>query len=236
MKWLAILFLPLFSLSQSNDTMHYTCNCKPLYTYLALGDSYTIGEGVLLTKNFPYQTVSLLRKEGYHFAGPEIIAKTGWTGDELESGINKHNLLAKYDYVSLLIGVNNQYRGRSIIEYKEQLERLLKKSIELANDKPENVFMISIPDYGYTPFGQALNAEKISIEIDAYNALNKALSIQYNVQYIEITKGSRMAKKNASLVTGDGLHPSAKEYARWAKKLVSAMRPVIKKQKATTTP
>lgn len=234
MKWLVLLFLPFSSVSQSNDTMHYTCDCKPLYTYLALGDSYTIGEGVLLTKNFPYQTVTLLRKEGYHFAGPEIIAKTGWTADELETGINKHKLLSKYDYVSLLIGVNNQYRGRNITEYKEQLERLLKKSIALANGKPDHVFVVSIPDYGYTPFGQMLNAEKISREIAEYNTLKKALSIQYKVQYIEITERSRKAKVNASLVAEDGLHPSAKEYTRWAKKLVGAMRSGIKKEKATT--
>jgi lysophospholipase L1-like esterase len=230
MKWFVGLFLPLFSLSQTTtDTMHYTCNCKPVYTYLALGDSYTIGEGVLLTKNFPYQTVSLLRKEGFDFAGPEIIAKTGWTADELELGITNHRLSTKYDYVSLLIGVNNQYRGRSIAEYKQQLERLLKKSIELANDKPGNVFVVSIPDYGCTPFGQALNPQKITREIDEYNNLNKALSIQFNVQYIEITESSRKAKTNASLVAADGLHPSAKEYAKWAKKLVGAMLSGIKK-------
>lgn len=234
MKWLVFLFLPLFSFSQSNDTMRYTCTCKPVYTYLALGDSYTIGEGVLLTKNFPYQTVSLLRKEGYHFAGPEIIAKTGWTADELEAAISNHRLSNNYDYVSLLIGVNNQYRGRNIFEYKEQLERLLKKSIELANKMPERVLVVSIPDYGYTPFGQLLNAEKISKEIADYNSLNKALALQYKVQYIEITGSSRKAKTNSSLVAGDGLHPSAKEYAKWAKKLVEVMRTGIKKQKATT--
>lgn len=234
MKWAAFLLLPLFSMSQSNDTMHYTCNCTPVYTYLALGDSYTIGEGVLLTKNFPYQTVSLLRKAGYHFAGPEIIAKTGWTADELEAAINNHKLAPRYDYVSLLIGVNNQYRGRNIIEYKEQFERLLKKSIGLADEKPEHVVVVSIPDYGCTPFGQALKADKITKEIDAYNALNKALAIQYKVQYVEITEGSRQAKNNASLLAGDGLHPSAKEYAKWAKKLVVVMRAGVKKQKANT--
>ena len=234
MKWLVILFLPLFSLSQNNDTMHQNPTYKPVYTYLALGDSYTIGESVSLTQSFPYQAVSLLRKEGYHFAGPEIIAKTGWTADELELAIKNHKFLTRYDYVSLLIGVNNQYRGRNIIEYKDQLERLFKKSIELANDKPEHVFVISIPDYGYTPFGQALNAEKISREITAYNALNKALSLQYKVQYIEITESSRKAKTNASLVANDGLHPSAKEYAKWAKKLTSAILAAIKKQKPTT--
>jgi lysophospholipase L1-like esterase len=202
--------------------MHHT------YTYLALGDSYTIGEGVSLVKSFPYQTVSLLRKEGVEFSAPEIIAKTGWTTDELEACINSHKFLAKYDFVSLMIGVNNQYQGRSIIEYKDQFERLLKKSIGLTNGKPEHVLVLSIPDYGYTPFAQAMNAEKISKEIDEYNTLNKALSIQYKVQYIEITESSRKAKINNSLVAGDGLHPSSKEYAKWAKKLLEVMRAGVK--------
>jgi lysophospholipase L1-like esterase len=234
MKWFAILLLPLFSLSQNNDTMHKNDTCKPVYTYLALGDSYTIGEGVLLSENFPYQSVSQLRKEGYDFAGPEIIAKTGWTADELDSAIKDHKFLSKYDYVSLLIGVNNQYRGRNIIEYKEQMERLLKKSIELASGKAGHVFVLSIPDYAYTPFGQALNAEKISREITAYNALNKVLSLQFKVQYIEITQSTRKAKTNSKLVAGDGLHPSAKEYVKWAKKLAGAMLIAIKKHKATS--
>lgn len=199
------------------------------YTYLALGDSYTIGEGILLHKSFPYQTVSLLRKEGYDFAAPEIIAKTGWTTDELEAGIISHRFLSKYDYVSLLIGVNNQYRGRNIMEYKEQFEHLLKKSIQLANGKPDRVLVLSIPDYGATPFGQSLNSEKVSKEIDEYNTLNKALSIQYKVHYIEITEGSRKAKTNAALVTHDGLHPSAKEYAKWSKKLAEIMHAGVKK-------
>ena len=130
------------------DTMHHT------YTYLALGDSYTIGEGVPLHKTFPYQTVCLLRKGGYTFYAPEIVAKTGWTTGELEAAIGEHLLLPKYDFVSLLIGVNNQYRGRSIIEYKEQFEHLLKKAISFAGGKPEHVVVLSIPDYGVTPFGQ----------------------------------------------------------------------------------
>ena len=219
MKWFVLLFLPVFSHAQSTDSiaMSVTCNCKHLYTYLALGDSYTIGESVVLHQNYPYQTVSLLRKEGYEFAASEIIAKTGWTTDELDAGINSHNLSQKYDFVSLLIGVNNQYRGRNIIEYKEQFERLLKRSIAFANDKPEHVLVISIPDYSCTPTGQNLHADRITKEIDEYNALNKALSIQYKVHYVEITEGTRKAKTNTSLVAVDGLHPSAKEYTKWAK-------------------
>src|SRR5438552_1752277 len=112
MKWMMLLFMPFLSAAQKNDTMHKN------YTYLALGDSYTIGESVLLHKSFPYQAVQLLRKDGYEFFAPELIAKTGWTADELEGSMKFYNFLAKYDFVSLLIGVNNQYRGREIIDYK----------------------------------------------------------------------------------------------------------------------
>ncbi|MDQ6610749.1 MAG: SGNH/GDSL hydrolase family protein, partial [Bacteroidota bacterium] len=222
MKWLFLLYLPLFSTAQNGDTMHHT------YSYLAFGDSYTIGEGLLLHQNFPYQTVSLLRKEGYDFSAPEIIAKTGWTTGDLEAAIQDHTLSSKYDFVSLLIGVNNQYRGQNILEYKNQFERLLKKSIALANNKPDHVLVISIPDYSFTPFGQALKADKITKEIDEYNTLNKALSIQYKTHYTDITDSTRKIKNNPSLVASDGLHPSAKEYEKWAKKLVEIMKAQIK--------
>src|SRR5690349_18257754 len=104
------------------------------YTYLALGDSYTIGEAVEIHKSFPYQTVQILRKKGFAFLAPEIIAKTGWTTEELEASLKGYQFLNKYDFVTLLIGVNNQYRGQSAISYKEQFEELLKKSLALANN------------------------------------------------------------------------------------------------------
>jgi hypothetical protein len=125
------------------------------YTYLALGDSYTIGESVLIQKSFPYQTVQLLRRQGYHFSAPEIVAKTGWTTDELEEGIKDHEFLAKYDFVSLLIGVNNQYRGRDVMLYKMEFEELLKKALSFVHNKSSHVIVVSIPDYSVTPFAQS---------------------------------------------------------------------------------
>lgn len=194
-----------------------------IYSYLALGDSYTIGEAVSLNKSFPYQVVHLLRKKEYNFSAPEIIAKTGWTTDELQEAINNYTLLSKYDFVSLLIGVNNQYRGRDAIEYKEQLEEILKKAIELANGKKEHVIVVSIPDYSVMPEAQLMDTEKISKEIEVFNGINKALSIQYKVQYVDITSGLKDAKNYASLVAQDGLHPSEKEYAKWAEKIVDVI-------------
>lgn len=194
-----------------------------VYSYLALGDSYTIGEGVSLTKSFPYQVVQLLRKKEFNFNAPEIIAKTGWTTDELLDAINASTLLSKYDFVSLLIGVNNQYRGRDAIEYKEQFEEILKKAIELANGKKEHVVIISIPDYSVTPYAASMDVEKIFKEIEVLNAINKALSIQYKVQYVDITMSSRTAKNDSSLLAEDGLHPSEKQYAKWAEKIFEVL-------------
>ncbi|MGZ3845350.1 MAG: SGNH/GDSL hydrolase family protein [Flavisolibacter sp.] len=191
-----------------------------IYTYLALGDSYTIGEGVPLTESFPYQVVQLLRQKEYDFNAPEIIAKTGWTTDELQLALGRATLLSKYDFVTLLIGVNNQYRGRDAIEYKEQFEELLKKAIELANGKKDRVIIVSIPDYGVTPHGRSMDAEKISKEIEVFNSINKALSIQYKVLYTDVTLGSRQNAGDTSLVAIDGLHPSGKEYRKWAEKIV----------------
>lgn len=223
MKTVFLLLMPFLVFAQKWDTMQHN------YTYLALGDSYTIGEGVPLHKSFAYQTVSILREAGYTFFAPETIAKTGWTTSELDAAVAEHILLPKYDFVTLLIGVNNQYRGRGIIEYKEQFEHLLKKSISLAGDKPEHVVVLSIPDYGVTPFGQRLDAGRITKEIDEYNTLNRALSIQYKVGYLDLTQSCRDSAGKASAVVADGLHPSEREYGKWAKKLAEVMKAMAKK-------
>lgn len=197
-------------------------------TYLALGDSYTIGEAVLIQQSFPYQVVQNLREKGHSFSAAEIIAKTGWTTDELWNGIAGYQFLPKYDFVTLLIGVNNQYRGRAIIEYTSEFEKLLGKAILLADNKKEHVFVISIPDYGVTPFAKEKDPEKISKEIDIFNTANRALAIQYKVHYIEITEGSRDAAQDPSLVAEDGLHPSEKEYKKWATKVAAAIEKQLK--------
>jgi lysophospholipase L1-like esterase len=199
-----------------------------IYSYLALGDSYTIGEAVPLNKNFPYEAVQQLRRKGYNFYAPEIIAKTGWTTEELHEAITGTALLPKYDFVTLLIGVNNQYRGRSAIEYKEQFEELLKKAIELGNGKKDRVAVISIPDYSATPFAGTMDTEKISKEIEVFNGINKALSIQYKVHYIDITQGFKQAKNDPSLLAPDQLHPSEKEYAKWAEKIADFISAELK--------
>jgi len=189
------------------------------YTYLALGDSYTIGESVLANENFPNQTAALLRKKGYNFLSPEIIAITGWTTGELQAAIDNHHPKNNYTLVTLLIGVNNQYRGRDISEYEKEFELLLKQAIEFAGNDSNHVIVLSIPDWGVTPFANGRDHLQIAKEIDKFNAINKKISLRYNVHYIDITSWTREAISNLSLIAADGLHPSGKEYKRWAEKI-----------------
>ncbi|MDX1936204.1 MAG: SGNH/GDSL hydrolase family protein [Flavihumibacter sp.] len=193
------------------------------YAYLALGDSYTIGEAVPVYENFPYQTVQLLRKAGHHFHAAEIVAKTGWTTDELQNGINATRFQSSYNFVSLLIGVNNQYRGRSVEEYQIQFENLLQQAIRFANKKAASVFVLSIPDWGVTPFARDRDIKKISSEIDAFNAANKKLTDTYQCNYINITPLTCEAASDTTLLAADQLHPSGKDYKRWAQLLSTAI-------------
>ncbi|MDF2189340.1 SGNH/GDSL hydrolase family protein [Paraflavitalea sp. CAU 1676] len=195
-------------------------------TYLALGDSYTIGEGVAEADNFPHQAVQLLKDAGYAFDDPQIIAKTGWTTDELVDGIRAASPQGQYSIVSLLIGVNNQYRGRSPEEYAKEFEGLLKQAIAYAGADANRVFVLSIPDWGVTPYAEGRDRAQIAREIDAFNAVNKAIAAQYQVHYIDITPGTREAASDHSLLTGDKLHPSGKDYGRWAAKLAEEVRKV----------
>ena len=197
-------------------------------SYLALGDSYTIGEGVPGTDNFPHQAVQLLNKAGYSFSQPTIVAKTGWTTDELQQAIPTANLDSHYDMVSLLIGVNNQYRGRSSTEYTGGFEALLQQAIAFAGHQPHHVFVLSIPDWGATPFAEGRDRAQITREIDAFNAVNKEIAEKYGVHYIDITPGTREAVTDPSLVTTDHLHPSGKEYSRWAEKLAETVKQAVK--------
>jgi lysophospholipase L1-like esterase len=196
------------------------------YSYLALGDSYTIGESVPVQDCFPSQAVKLLNGSGLSFGDPTIVAKTGWTTDELGSAIQKANLESHYDFVSLLIGVNNQYRGRSVEEYAGQFEGLLKQSIAFTGN-PEHVFVLSIPDWGATPFAEGRDRSFIARKIDTFNIVNQNIAEKYKVHYIDITAGTREAANDHNLITSDGLHPSGKEYARWAEKLSAGIEQTL---------
>jgi lysophospholipase L1-like esterase len=211
------LFLSFYLINMTETAAQKTLS------YLALGDSYTIGESLPLEDNFPHQTVALLRKKRMLIADPEIVAKTGWTTDELTDAITKLSLKSNYDYVSLLIGVNNQYRGRDIATYQKDFEQLLLQAIQFAGGKHQHVFVLSIPDWGATPFAEGRDREKITSEINHFNAVNKKTAEEHKVHYIEITAGTREAQQDLSLVADDKLHPSKKEYTRWAEKLSRAI-------------
>ena len=196
------------------------------YSYLALGDSYTIGEGVPLDESFPYQLVQTLRKTGHNFTAPEIIAKTGWTTDDLKKGIRKHVFLTSYDFVTLLIGVNNQFRGLDINEYALHLEQLLKQAIAFAGGENRHVFMLSVPDWGSSPYAAGRNQEGITTEISKYNLVNKNMAEEYKVQYINITSNSYPFVDEEAFAP-DKLHPSGKEYSRWAQLIIEEMQSLI---------
>ena len=196
------------------------------FSYLALGDSYTIGEQVPLAESFPYQTIQLLRKEDIRvddqqhiFASPEIIAKTGWTTDELTTAIGQTIFLPKYDIVSLLIGVNNQYRGMAVDEFKKEFEVLLQMAIQFAGAVAKNVYVLSIPDWGVTPFAKDRDVKKIATEIDEYNNVCEKVAAGFKTHFINITNDQRRNAADPEFLATDGLHPSGKEYKKWAVKL-----------------
>ncbi len=198
---------------------------KKTLSYLALGDSYTIGESVPAEENFPNQLAQMLRKKGVDMKAPDIVAKTGWTTDELMTGIAGAQLLSGYDYVTLLIGVNNQYRGRSVEEYSRQFETLLMKAIKFAGGNTDHVIVISIPDWGATPFAREKDRDrgKITEEINAFNEENNHIAYRYKVKYVDITPGSREVLINPELVAKDHLHPSGVEYKRWAEAILKTL-------------
>jgi lysophospholipase L1-like esterase len=182
--------------------------------YLALGDSYTIGESVEENSRWPVQLVSVLRRHGYTCDEPTIIATTGWRTDDLARAIENARPPKNFNLVSLLIGVNNQYQKRPAADYEPEFEQLLKTAIVQAGGDTQKVFVVSIPDYGYTPFGRA-DKDRISKEIDEFNAANRKIADKYKVRYFNITEISRKGLDDPELVARDGLHPSGKMYKQW---------------------
>lgn len=184
--------------------------------YLALGDSYTIGESVADHERWPNQLANLLEEVDIQ-AEVTIIARTGWTTDELWQGIQAKEIEPPYDLVSLLIGVNNQYRGYDIDEYREQFIFLLNKSIEYAGGNPSRIIALSIPDWGVTPFAAGRDRKQIAKEINRFNAVSRDESKKAGARYVDIAPGSREATNDISLIAPDGLHPSGKMYSEWAR-------------------
>lgn len=189
-------------------------------TYLALGDSYTIGEGVAVDARWPMQLAARLR-----WNAPTIVAQTGWTTDELASAIDAAQPASTHAHVSLLIGVNNQYRGRSVANYASELRVLLERAIGFAANDAGRVFVVSIPDWGATAFAarDARGSARIGREIDAFNAAARKVCAARGVRFIDITPISRERGNAADMLADDGLHPSSAMYARWTDAIAAAL-------------
>ena len=197
--------------------------------YLALGDSYTIGEGVEAAGRWPLQLATALREEGIALRDPRIIATTGWTTDELASAIDLAEPLGHWDLVTLLIGVNNQYRGRSVVDYRREFTELLDRAIGFANARKDRVMVLSIPDWGVTPFAvhEASNRGNIAAEIDAFNAAAREVCEHRGVAFVDITPTSRDRGGDPDQVAEDELHPSAAMYTRWTELALPVARRLL---------
>jgi lysophospholipase L1-like esterase len=214
MKNLVFSLILMISTSPPQQHLHY----------LALGDSYTIGESVSELERWPNQLVDSLEKQGMYFDKPTIVATTGWRTDDLRHAIEQTKLHKNYDLVSLLIGVNNQYQGKPVEEYSREFEELLETAISLAGGNKEHVFVVSIPDYGYTPFGES-NQSRITAAIDDFNSINKEITERKGVAYVYITDISRNGLRQPDLVAHDNLHPSAKMYSLWVQRILRLVFP-----------
>ena len=184
--------------------------------FLALGDSYTIGEAVSEPERWPLQLAGRLKRDGIEIGSTEIIATTGWTTDELRDGIAAAAPAGPYDLVSLLIGVNDQYRGHPIEEYRERFRELLGTATVLAGGRPGHVLVLSIPDWGVTPFAEGRDRAGVGREIDAFNAVNRDETAMAGACYIDVTAVSRRAATEPRMLADDGLHPSGVMYGEWA--------------------
>ena len=210
---IAIAILLAFAVQLGAQTLRDRKACAEPKRFLALGDSYTIGEGVDAAQAWPAQLASAMRAAKINLGDPRIVARTGWTTDELASGISIAPIEPPYELVTLLIGVNNQYRGRSTEKYRAEVVSLLAQAVEFAGGVATRVVVVSIPDWGVTPFAEGKDRAKIGAEIDAFNAINREAAKKAGARYADITAISR--ENHDGWTVADGLHPSAAQYARW---------------------
>ena len=196
--------------------------------YLALGDSYTSGQSVDPNDRWPVQLASMLREQKIDLGEPRIIAQTGWTTDELSAGIDDENPRATFQLVSLQIGVNNQFRGRSVEEFRTQFSDLLKRSIGFAGGINGHVFVLSIPDWGVMPFARGRDRSAIGRQIDQFNSVCRKECERQQIAFVDITSISRRAAEDSTLIAQDVLHPSAKMYRLWCEAALPTVRDALK--------
>ena len=226
---LAILLTSLlFTCAQPADTMTNPDAANHAFSYLALGDSYTIGEGVDASARWPVQLAGLLRQEGIDVADPDIIAKTGWTTAELQDAIRASGNRKTYDLVSLLIGVNNQYRGQSQDRYRTEFRELLRIAVTFARGKSGRVLVLSIPDWGVSPFAKDRNQMQIATDIDAFNVIARDECRKAGIAYVDITSLTREAVDDSQFAA-DGLHYSGKQMRQWAELALPVAKALLRK-------
>lgn len=226
-RWLEALLV--LAMTTTPAGAHDRASASSGISWLALGDSYTIGEGVAEDGRWPLQLARALRAEGIALDDPRIIAATGWTTDELLAALDAAEPLGTYGFVSLLVGVNNQYRGRGADDYRGEFARLLERAIDHAGGRAERVLVLSIPDWGATPFAAAQGRDPVRIaqELDAYNAAARELCAQRGVAFVDITPTSRARGAEPAMLVDDGLHPSATMHAEWARLALPVARRLL---------
>lgn len=216
------LFLALALITSASFVFGQKISLDSTVRMLALGDSYTIGESVDLNQRWPHLFISAIRELGFKATDPDYIARTGWTTTQLEQGMDIYlDGGKKYNFVSILIGVNNQYQGLNISTYEPELKKIIDAALEVLNQDKSKLIMLSIPDYAFTPFGAG--SSSITSDIDTYNAINRRVASAYDIAYINITPISRTGLMDPSMVAGDGLHPSGAQYGKWVEEILSLL-------------
>lgn len=230
MKKLHFVIAIIFSIacSSNKESVKNDSKAETTITYLALGDSYTIGEMVTENDRWPAQLVSELYNSDIRVEKPTIIAKTGWRSDELINNINKASLVRKFDLISIQIGVNNQYQYKKQKDFILDFQQILENASKLGKSGLKSVFVVSIPDYSLTPFGKTLPNKEISTEIKTYNAQIMKICNEMNVVFIDISKAANQVKNNTELVANDKLHPSAKQYKMWTNIIFPSVITILK--------
>lgn len=194
---------------------------------LSLGDSYTIGTSVLTDQRFPTQMANQLRNQGFEVEDPTIIAQNGWTTGELLDGIRSSEIDGAFDFVTLVIGVNNQFRGDVINVYRDEFREILHFAIDYSEDRPERVFVLSIPDWGAAPYANGMDRDQISTEIDLFNKINREETEAAGARYVDVTPLSREVLNDTTLLAQDGLHLSGKMYKMWAQLVIKEVLPIL---------
>jgi lysophospholipase L1-like esterase len=224
---LLLLTLLPFSANCQSDKNEQNYTQEPIL-YLALGDSYTIGTAINPENSYPHQLADSLQKMGVSVDTTQIIATNGWTTTDLKKGILDKKPDSSFNLVSLLIGVNNQYQGKSILLYKTEFRELLEQAIAFAGGNADQVFVVSIPNYGVTPFAESRNPAKIGSELIEYDRIAKEISTEYGITFINITPISELATDDLSLLASDELHPSAKMYSMWIGEILPTVTKILK--------